>query len=229
MASNLASALGGDSGAVTRGGMDVSAGGSTQINSIYDLIGAQVMATIDGQSTVLDSPWKSDPGSLQQSLPELLDLLTTTADPEIQGRIDINQARREVLLGIPALPDGVADAIISTRSQRVTGAAGSSGRFATAGWLLIEGLVDIETMRELDSSITGGGSVFRVQVIGHGDQPGPMSRVEAVIDGTQTVPRIISQRNLSDLGPGFRQELLPTFGGGTSSSPGTSTLTGQSR
>jgi len=210
IASNLASALGGGSGTVTRGGMDVSAGGSTQINSLYDLVGAQVNATIDGQATVLDSPWKSDPGSLQQSLPELLDLLSTTGDPEIRGRININQARREILLGIPNLPEGVADAIISTRSQRIAGA--TSGRFATSGWLLIEGLVDLETMRQLDSSITAGGSVLRVQAVGYGDQPGPMSRVEAVIDGTQSVPRVIFQRNLSDLGSGFRREDLPAFG-----------------
>ena len=211
MASNLANALGGTSGTVTRGGMDVSAGGSTQINSIYDLIGAQVNATIEGQQTMLESPWKSDPGSLQQALPLLLDTLTTTADPEIRGRININQARREVLVGIPNMPEGVPDAILSIRSQRVAGASGTADRFATAGWLLIEGLVDLQTMRQLDSSITGTGHVVRVQVVGHGDKPGPIARVEAIIDTTQAVPQVIFQRNLSDLGRGFQQGDLPTF------------------
>jgi len=219
IASDLASTLGGASGTVTRGGMDVAKGGSTQINSIYDLVGAQVNATIDGQETVLESPWKSDPGSLQQMLPMLLDTLTTRSETEIQGRININQARREVLLGIPEIPEGVPDAIISARSQRLAGSSGTADRFATAGWLLIEGLVDLETMRKLDSSITAGGNVIRVQVIGHGDQPGPMSRVEAIIDGTQLVPKIIYQRNLSDLGAGFQRGELPGFSENTTNAP----------
>jgi len=199
--------------------MDITNGGSTQINSIYDLVGAQVNATIDGQETVLESPWKSDPGSLQQMLPMLLDTLTTRSDTEIQGRININQARREVLLGIPEMPEGVPDAIISARSQRLAGSSGTVDRFATAGWLLIEGLVDIETMRKLDSSVTAGGNVIRVQVIGHGDKPGPMSRVEAIIDGTQTAPKIIYQRNLSDLGAGFQRDQLPGFSGNSTNAP----------
>lgn len=211
MASGLASAVGGTSGTVTRSGMDVSAGGSTQIDSLYDLVGAQVNATVDGQNVMLESPWKSDPGSLQQALPSLLDILSTSADKEISGRININQARREVLLGIPGAPEGLADAIVAARAQRTAGSSGSTGRFTTAGWLLIEGLVDLETMRNLDLSVTGGGSVLRVQVLGHGDTIGPMARVEAIIDGTQPVPKVIYQRNLGELDAGFRKDQIPPF------------------
>jgi len=203
--------------------MDVSSGGSTTITSIYDLVGSQVMATIDGQDVLLDSPWKSDPGSLQQSLHELLDTLTTTAEAEITGRININEARREILLGIPDMPDGLADSIVAARSQRTSGSSAANGRFSTAGWLLIEGLVDIETMRLLDGSVTARGDVFRVQVVGHGDQAGPMARVEAVIDGTQPVPRILSQRNLSDLGAGYRKDQIPAFSDSANSSANSTT------
>ncbi|WP_437226175.1 general secretion pathway protein GspK [Planctomicrobium sp. SH661] len=211
MANGLASIMGGTEGAVTRGGMDVSSGGSTTIESIYELIGSQVQVTIDGQETVLDSPWKADAGSLQQSLPELLDTLTFTTDEQIEGRININQARREVLVGIPGMPEDLPDAILSARAQRLSNGSGSAERFNTAGWLLIDGLVDLETMRLLDSSITGRGDVIRVQVVGHGDSPGPMARVEAIIDGTTPVPSVISYRNLSDLGAGFRRDQLPSF------------------
>lgn len=196
---------------MTRGGLDLTAGASTTITSIYELIGTQVAATIDGQEVILDSPWKSDPGSLQQILPELLDTLTTVTDEEITGRININEAPLEILLGIPDMPDGLPEQIIATRGQHLGSGGAGGARSASAGWLLIDGLVDVETMAKLDMSITGGGHVFKVQVVGHGDRPGPMARVEAVIDATQPVPTIISYRNLSDLGVGFRHSELPRF------------------
>lgn len=216
-AAGLASALGGGSGEVTRGGLNLTAGPSTTITSIYELLGVQVAANIDGQEVILESPWKSDPGSLQQSLPELLDTLSTVANEQITGRININEAPLEILMGIPDMPDGLAEEIVATRTQHV-GVVGTGGaRSASAGWLLIDGLVDAETMAKLDLSITGGGHVFKVQVIGHGDRPGPMARVEAVIDATQPVPKILSFRNLSDLGVGFRHSELPRFSDTSSS------------
>ena len=75
---------------------------------------------------------------------------------------------------------------------------------ATTVWLLAEGLTDVTTMRQLDRFITGRGSVYRVQVIGHYDQDGPIVRREAVIDASLKPPRLILQRDLSPLGPGYR-------------------------
>lgn len=218
-AAGLASALGGGSGEVTRGGLNLTAGPSTTITSIYELLGAQVAATINDQEVILESPWRSDPGSLQQILPELLDTLSTVTNETITGRININEAPLEILMGIPEMPDGLAEEIVATRGQHV-GAVGTGGaRSASAGWLLIDGLVDAETMAKLDLSITGGGHVFKVQVVGHGDRPGPMARVEAVIDATQSVPKILSFRNLSDVGVGFRHSDLPRFSETSSSIP----------
>ncbi len=211
-ASSLANLVAGGDGAVTRGGLDLSKGGSTQIRSLYELVGTQVQAEIDGQGKVLDSPWQADPGSLQMSLPELLDKFTIATDETIIGRININEARQTVLSMIPGMPEGVAEKIVSTRSQRLSQNGSTSDRFATAGWLLIEGLVDLPTMVELDSSITARGEVFRVQIIGHSDRGGPMTRIDAIIDASNDVPIVTQQRNLVPLGPGFRRGDLPTFG-----------------
>jgi type II secretory pathway component PulK len=211
MATALAGALSGASGAVTRGGMDLSAGGSTTINSVYDLIGVEVQATVNGQQTVLASPWGSDPGSLQQTLGELLDTVTITDETEILGRINVNQARLEVLQGIPNMPAGVAEEIVAARDQRITGGTSTGDRFATSGWILIEGLVDLPTMRLLDSSLTARGNVFRMQVLGHFDRGGPIARLEAVVDAAGLVPKILMQRNLAELGPGFHRGDLPAF------------------
>ena len=61
----------------------------------------------------------------------------------------------------------------------------------------------------LDPYITAHGDVYRVQVLGFSDGGGPVSRLEALIDATKLPPRIISQRDLNELGRGYtRSQLL---------------------
>jgi hypothetical protein len=74
---------------------------------------------------------------------------------------------------------------------------------ATTGWLLIEGLVDLPTLRKLDPYLTARGDVYRAQILGHFDVGGPVSRIEAVIDATAIPPKVISRRDMSGLGPAF--------------------------
>ncbi|MEW4487720.1 hypothetical protein AB1L42_06535 [Thalassoglobus sp. JC818] len=198
----------GDGGAVTRGGMDLSEGASTEIKSLFELIDAEVVVEIEGQETTLNSPWTSDPGLLQESLPELMDSLTVTTQSEIIGRLNINQARPEVLMGIPGIPADLPGLIVATRERL----ANDSSQLATSGWLLTQGLVDLEMMRMLDGFITTRGDVMSMQVIGYADRGGPVTRIEAVVDATQEIPQVISQRVLTELGPGYRRDQLPAFG-----------------
>jgi len=209
-------ALGGDGeSSVTRGGLDLSQGGTQKIESLYELIDAEVEAQIDGTRTKIVSPWTSDPGDLAENLPILFDTLSTTANPYIEGRININQARYEVLLGIPDMPVELADAIVS--SQLI----GSNGEPLedqlsirnTTGWLLIEGLTDLTTMRTLDKYITARGDVYRAQVLGHFDAGGPVARLEAIIDVTEFPARIVSCRDISQLGPGYQLQQMFSEGG----------------
>jgi hypothetical protein len=44
--------------------------------------------------------------------------------------------------------------------------------------------------------------VYRVQSVGYFDGPGPMARVEAVIDTNAGRPRIIMWRDVTELGGG---------------------------
>jgi hypothetical protein len=74
----------------------------------------------------------------------------------------------------------------------------------SAGWILIEGYADVTMMRRLDRFITARGDVYSVQVLGHYDQGGPISRVEAVIDGSESPAKVIFQRDISHLGPGYQ-------------------------
>ena len=206
-AQGVAKALvsGGEGGSVTKGGMDLSQGATTDINSIYDLIDAEVTGEVDGKEQTLKSPWTSDASSLSQNLPLLFEALSTTTEPYLEGRININQARAEVLAGIPEMTDEIVQRIIGGALVDDSGQLdeGLSEDRATTGWLLIEGLVDLPTLRKLDPYITARGDVYRAQVLGHFDLGGPVARIEAVIDATAIPPKVISRRDMSALGPAF--------------------------
>jgi DNA uptake protein ComE-like DNA-binding protein len=220
VAQGVGRAIAGGEGTITRGGLDLTKSPEVEIESLYELIDAEVEAEIDGEETTLTSPWTSDPGSLVESLPLLFGTLTTTPSQFIEGRININQARREVLLGIPGMEPDVADGIVASQLIGDDGSPMTSQleMRQTAGWLLIQGMADVTMMRRLDPYVTGAGDVYRVQVLGHFDQGGPIVRVEAVIDRSEFPPRILGRRDLSNLGPGYLPEWLAP--GGASSAGG---------
>jgi hypothetical protein len=210
-AQGIAGAVFGGSGdPTTRNGMDLSEGASYTFASVYDLLGAEVEVEIDDVPTTLVSPWSTDPGEMVETLPLLVETFSTTDAETIEGRININAARREVLLGITDLPVEAAEAIaaavpMASDGQGVTDLLSAH---TTTGWIFIEGLVDHETLRILDRYLTTGGDVFRVHAVGHYDRGGPLVRVEAVIDRTQSPARVVSFRDLSHLGPGYRVDQL---------------------
>ncbi len=202
----LGEALTSGTGKVTRGGIDISKGGQQQIKSIWDLIGSRSEIEIEGTKTTLQSAWSSEPGALETLLPKLMDALSTSADPFLEGRININQARREVLVGLPGMTPQIVDAIIA--GQSIDGSDDLTMRRATTGWLLSDGLVDIWAMRSLDPYLTARGDVYRAQIIGYFDGGGPVSRVEVMIDATKRPPRISQFRDLSNLGRGYPRPLF---------------------
>jgi hypothetical protein len=199
-------------GQVTRGGMDLSKGGLNRIQSVFDLIGSQTQATASGASTTLNSPWPAEPSQLQNVLPQLMDVLTTSDDPLRAGRININEARPEILSGIPNMTQQLLQSITSAQSRNADGTPTPDmmHKHSTAGWLFIDGLVDIDTMRDLEPFLTARGDVYRVQVLGFFDAGGVVHRQEAIIDGTRSPPRVVWQRDLNELGRGYlRSQLMP--------------------
>ena len=202
---------GGGTGTVTRGGMDLSKGAGKQITSLYELIGATAQATVNGSVTTLQSPWGADGGNMTTYLPSLLDTLTTNTDEFTDGRINAAQARYETLLTIPGMNEALAETILGKR-QGADGAplVDTTGSRATAGWLVIESIVDLPTMQQLDPYLTGRGGIYRVNSIGYFDEAGPFTRLEAVIDTTQSKkpPVILFLKDLTELGRGYPQSLL---------------------
>lgn len=204
------------SGTVTRGGIDISKGGQNKVNTLWDLIGSRADVTIEGAKRTLDSPWPADTSSLPVLLPKLMDALSTTGDEFLEGRINLNQARREILIGLPGMDEELANNIVAAQKLDANGQPDSDTiqRHSTAGWLFVERLVDIWKMRELDPYLTARGDVYRAQIFGFFDGGGPVTRIEAMVDATKVPPRVIFQRDLNGhlngLGHGYaRGQLLP--------------------
>ncbi len=216
VAQAVASAATSADGTVTRGGMNLAAGAKYQIKSLWELIDpatSRCDATVNGVQTELTSPWPADAGTLSQLLPTLMDTLSVTSDSYLEGRININQARPEVLIGLPGMDDAIVAAILAAQPVDSSGNPMSDviSEHATTGWLFTQGLVDIWGMRALDPYITARGDVYRAQILGFFDGGGPVSRVEVVIDATQTPPRLTFHRDLDQLGRGYtRQQMFPT-------------------
>lgn len=221
-ATSIGSALfkaGGDVGkTVTKGGMDLSGGAKVTINSIYDLVDAEVKVEINGAQQTLTSPWTSD--NMLEKLPDTLNRLTTVDGTYIEGRININEARYDVLLAVIASIEGfdedinlakdLVNKIIANKMVDSNGSpiAATIATRATTAWLITEGLVTLQQMRTLDRYLTTRGDVYRAQILGYFDQGGPMVRMETIIDATQKPPRIVFLRDLTELGKGFTAKQL---------------------
>lgn len=136
---------------------------------------------------------------------KLMDNLTVNPQPTIPGRLNINQAPRRLLSGIPYLSEAAIDQIVANRDVTL-GQQRPEQTHET--WLLTDDIVDLETMKKLMPLVTTGGSVYRAQVVGFFDAEGPADRLEVVIDAIQTPPLVRRRWELRELGPGYSLEIL---------------------
>ncbi len=220
-AAAIGSALGSaPEGSVTRGGLDLSGGAKVEIKSLYQLIGVVVeipaqegdveAGTESTPGELVESPWANDLGAMQSYLPLLFDVLTAFEDDTIRGRINVNQARFEVLLGIPGMTEEMASAIAASSMIGSDGGVSDDQLSirSTTGWLVTQGIIDLPTMVDLDRFLTAKGSVYRAQVVGYFEQGGGYTRLEAVLDATQSPVKILRVSDLTELGRGYRQDML---------------------
>lgn len=189
------------------GNLDLTKQGKTKLTQVIDLIGKKTQVTFQGQNqpTILESPFSADLAAMGFYLPQLLDNVTVSQAPFIPGRININQAPKTVLAGIPGMTETVLEEIISRREFEAPDEL-PNRRFET--WLLAEAIVSLDEMRLLMPFITAGGDVYRTQVVGYYEGGGASARVEVVFDATDTKPRVLFWRDLSHLGRGFALETL---------------------
>lgn len=180
-------------------------GGGNRITSLYDLINAQVSipsTTPGGKATVIQSPLQ-DQGTLQQQLPIIFDKLTTTKAAELPARINLLTAPPTIMQALPGLSELDVQAILSARPNLSSSTDALDPSYLSPVWLLTQANIDPAKLSALDRFVTTRTQVYRAQVIGYFEDGGPMARYEVVIDTNQGYPRILYQRDLSDLGKAF--------------------------
>lgn len=185
--------------------LDLSQQPQTNLNQVLDLIGKKVQINQDGRQAVLTSPFENNPVAMAVYLPLLMENCAVNDSPTIPGRINMNQAPREILLGIPGISEEIVEEIMSRRSEQ--GSESNQNREHET-WLLAESIVTLDEMRALTPFITAGGDVFRAQIVGYFQGGGPSSRVEVIFDATESTPRVLFWRDISHLGRGYALETL---------------------
>jgi len=197
-----------EQGQATPGGQpDLSQKGKTTLTTVLDLLGKKVRMKLQGQQdpVVLESPFPDVPGVMAGYLPILMDNLTASSSPLIPGRININQAPRAVLAGIPGMTPEILEEIIT---RRTADPAQAEPRRRHETWILEEGICSLDEMKALMPFVTGGGSVYRAQVVGYYEEGGPAAREEVILDATASPPRVLFWRDMSHLGRGYPLETL---------------------
>lgn len=155
---------------------------------------------------VIAPAFPNERGAMQTYLPKLMGYLAVNAQPSIPGRLNINQAPRALIAGIPNLPPAALEQIIANRDVTM-GQQRPEQQYET--WLLQDGIVELAEMKKLMSMVTSGGSVYRAQIVGFYDENGPADRLEVVIDATQpTAPMVRRKWSLRSMGTGYTPEFL---------------------
>ncbi len=189
------------------GQLDFTKKGKVKLNQVLDLIGTKVQVKFKGakDNTILESPFPEAVVAMNLYLPILMDHCTVNADTVIPGRININQAPRTILKGIPGMNDDIINEILSRRSPEPDE---QNLNFNHETWLLSEGIVTLPEMREMMPFITGGGHVYRAQVVGYLEGGQAAARAEVILDATRSKTPILFWRDMTHLGRGFALETL---------------------
>jgi hypothetical protein len=183
--------------------IDLTAGGSTTLTQILDLIDSTVTIGQGDQARRYTSPFPGDPISMSVYMPILMDALTTQDAAVMPGRLNLNECPAELLYGIPMLAEETVQAILENREQ-----ASDDVNRQYETWPLVEGILTLDQMRLLLPLLTGGGDVYRAQIVGYFENTGVSHRAEVVIDATTVNPKIVAWRDLSHLGRGFDLSVL---------------------
>lgn len=184
--------------------VDFSIPASYEFSQVLDAIDAMVEMQGEDGAVIVESPLRSD--EVITMLPLLMDNLTTVEGPTIPGRININQAPRVVLQGIPGMDTEIVDAILSARSLNPDEEVDENRQFET--WLLAEDIVDLNQMRTMLPFVCVKGAVYRANVIGYFDSGEATSRAEVILDTTTGYPRILFWRDKSHLPLGYTLDTL---------------------
>lgn len=184
--------------------------GSNKFTQVLDLVGAKVQIPGRGdndEGTVVGPVFPEGLAEMMVYMPLLMDAVTAVQTDVIPGRININQAPRALLMGIPGIEEITVDEIINQRMLEATDENTAAAQKHET-WLLTAGIVTLDEMKLLSPFVCAGGDVFRAQIVGYYEDGSAASRAEVIFDATGAVPRVVSFRDISHLGRGYPLELL---------------------
>ena len=187
--------------------VDLTNPANANIENLLDLVGARVQATLDGdeEPTLLASPLPENPQGLAESLMTLFDYVTADGDSPVPGRVNLNEAPLPVLMSLPGMTLDVANVVVN---QGYAGNDRLNSPRRHPVWLLTEGLVTLDTMRQMAPYVTGGGDVYRGHAVGYLGDGRRISRVEFVIDGTRPDVPVVGWKDMQAAGRGYLPQQL---------------------
>lgn len=185
---------------------DFSIPAAVRIESALELVGARVeIPQPKEKSLPLRSPFSDEFGDPGNYIGSLVDDVTVHPSTVIVGQVDVMEAPRPVLLGVPAMTPEIADQIIERRSSSggsfPSGGTGASRE--TIAWLFVENVVDLPTFLKLQPWITVGGDCYHAQIVAFRDSFSPTFRCTVTLDGSTPNIELRNFRSWSAWGKGF--------------------------
>jgi hypothetical protein len=127
-------------------------------------------------------------------LSRVLDEVSIDKSNTLPGRVNIELAPREVLIGIPGMDVVMVDRILSSRTLSADG----SHSHAHPAWLLEQGVVDLPMMSRLLPRVTTGGDVWSGEIAAWQEDYSLLIRDEFIIDAAGKTGRQLYCKDLRD-------------------------------
>ncbi len=178
---------------------------------VLDLIDAYTTATYEDEDGEMQTVKLASPITflnLPQTMPIVMSNLTTISGDNIPGRINLMQAPRRVLEGVPGMTPEIADEIIQRREFELDDPDITDRNRAYETWILVEGIVDLPTMKLMLPFVCTSGKVYRAEIVGYFQDSVATSRAEVILDTTVAIPRILFWRDKSHLQSGYSVDTL---------------------
>lgn len=188
-------------------GIDLSRAPQYQIYSGWELLGTHVRILMNNQDVVLRSPWEGSASKAQEYLALFREHLDFSSFGEpLRGRLNVNAASKELLLGLPGMNELRVKKLISIRDRLHR--QGHDTREDPLSWLLTERVLNLDELRKLSPWITGNGDVRTGMLHVFSPDYGPIYRFEIRLDKTQTPSSVAVTQILTPLPASHRSLLI---------------------
>ncbi len=187
--------------------LDLKKEAKTNLASLYELVGARI--AVKGKEnepgSLFESPWQDDPSTYRESMLSLFNHVQVGEARHIAGRINLETASRPVLKSVPGMTEIMVSQILNQRDSKK---GENEGKTRHPLWILAEGIVTLDEMRQIAPYLTGGGDVYSAQVVGYFEATTPRARAEVILDRSEKTARIVAWQELTQLGPGVARSVL---------------------